>query len=216
MRGTSVTRKHPFSEADLSHLLHIYSQSPTYDNALFLCIVFTAWHCLMWLGEITAHDNPAYCSACKSVRRCSVKLSPSPYHISFSLPMHKADHLFEGLHVILEQWTHPLDPVAVFLRYIEQCDRLFPLHPQLWLRENGSVPTRSWFMHRIRSHFPPEYGHSLRSGGATALALAGVPADRIQTIGRWSSNTFQIYIRKNPVLLQALLGSAATFDQQRS
>jgi len=72
-------------------------------------------------------------------------------------------------------------------------------------------------MHRIRVHFPPEYAdHSLRSGGATALAIAGVPADRIQAIGRWSSNTFQIYIRKNPVLLQALLGSAATFDQQRS
>ncbi len=217
MHGTSVTRKRPFLEADLSNLLDIYSRSPSYDDTLFLCIVFTAWHCLMRLGEITAHDNPAYRSARKTIKRFSVTISQSPRHISFFLPTHKADRLFEGSHIILEQRTHPLDPVAVFLRYIEQRDRLFPLFPQLWLRENGSIPTRSWFMHRIRSHFPPEYaGHSLRSGGATALAIAGIPADRIQAIGRWSSDTFQIYIRKNPVLLQALLGNAASFDQQRS
>jgi integrase len=217
MRGTSVTRKRPFSEADLLRLLTIYGNSPSYDDTLFLCIVFTAWHCLMRLGEIVAHDNPAYRSAQKTIKRCTVKISSFPRHISFFLPMHKADRLFEGSHVVLEERTSRLDPVRIFLQYIGRRDQRFPLYPQLWLRENGSIPSRSWFMHRIRSHFPPEYaGHSLRSGGATALAIAGIPADRIQAIGRWSSSTFQIYIRKNPVLLQALLGNAATFDQQRS
>jgi len=216
MRGTAVTRKHPFSEADLSRLLGIYGGSPSYDDTLFLCIVHTAWHCLLRLGEIVAHDNPTYRSARKTIKRCSVKISGPPRHISFFLPTHKADRFFEGSQIILEERTR-LDPVAIFLRYIAHCDRLFPLHPQLWLRENGTVPTRSWFIRRVRAHFPPEFaGHSLRSGGATALAIAGVPADRIQAMGRWSSNTFQIYIRKNPVLLQALLGNAASFDQQRS
>jgi hypothetical protein len=47
----------------------------------------------------------------------------------------------------------------------------------------------------------------MRAGGATALALAGVQPDVIQGMGRWASSAFQIYIRKNPVLLQAFLFS---------
>jgi integrase len=214
MRGTSVTRKRPFSEADLLHLLNTFGTSTRYDDMLFLAIAFTAWHCLMRLGEIVAHDNPKYRSVRKSIKRHTVNISSSPPHISFFLPMHKADRLFEGSHIVLEKRASRLDPFAIFLQYLQQRDRRFSLYPQLWLRENGSTPTRSWFLRRIRALFPPEYaGHSLRSGGATALAIAGVPPDRIQAIGRWSSNTFQIYIRKNPVLLQALLGNAASFDQ---
>jgi hypothetical protein len=45
----------------------------------------------------------------------------------------------------------------------------------------------------------------LRAGGATSLAEAGVPPATIQAMGRWSSHAFQIYIRKNPVVLHALL-----------
>jgi len=66
--------------------------------------------------------------------------------------------------------------------------------------------TRSWFIRRLRHHFSSDVGgHSLRSGGATALAEAGVPPHIIQAIGRWASDAFQIYIRKHPVLLAAML-----------
>ena len=55
-------------------------------------------------------------------------------------------------------------------------------------------------------------GQSMRSGGATSLAENGVPPNLIQAIGRWASSAFQIYIRKNPVLLQALLFGRAAHD----
>ena len=83
---------------------------------------------------------------------------------------------------------------------------LFPGNPELWLRSNGSIPTRKWFLHHFHRHFPPHVGgQSIRSGGATALALAGVPNDNIQAAGRWTSDAFQAYIHKNPFLLQALI-----------
>ena len=47
----------------------------------------------------------------------------------------------------------------------------------------------------------------MRAGGATSLAEHGVPPSLIQLIGRWSSDAFFIYIRKSPVLIQALLYS---------
>ena len=37
--------------------------------------------------------------------------------------------------------------------------------------------------------------HSLRAGGATAMHINGVPDITIQKMGRWSSDTFLIYIR---------------------
>ncbi len=38
--------------------------------------------------------------------------------------------------------------------------------------------------------------HSLRSGGANALALAGYSDTQIQKMGRWQGATFKEYIRK--------------------
>jgi hypothetical protein len=39
--------------------------------------------------------------------------------------------------------------------------------------------------------------HSLRIGGATALAVAGTPHHIIQQFGRWKSNQFLKYIRRS-------------------
>ena len=66
-------------------------------------------------------------------------------------------------------------------------------------------------MTRLRSaiHDHDIAGHSLRAGGATFFAAAGWPDDRIQALGRWSSEAFRIYIRKHPVLMQVLLHSRA-------
>ena len=59
---------------------------------------------------------------------------------------------------------------------------------------------------RLRKFFPKDIaGHSLRSGGATSLAEAGADFDTIQAAGRWSSDAFRIYIRKNPVVIHAIL-----------
>jgi hypothetical protein len=91
-------------------------------------------------------------------------------------------------------------------RYISSRDQLFPLHPQLWFRTNGTSPTRSWFLRRLRQFCPPDIaGQSIRAGGATALAEAGAPADLIRGAGRWTSNAFERYLRKNVIVLHALI-----------
>jgi hypothetical protein len=60
----------------------------------------------------------------------------------------------------------------------------FPYNPEIWLRMDGSIPTHSWFMLRLRRHFASDVaGQSPRSGGATALTEAGVAPHLIQAIG---------------------------------
>ncbi|KAG1865034.1 hypothetical protein DFJ58DRAFT_772079 [Suillus subalutaceus] len=43
-------------------------------------------------------------------------------------------------------------------------------------------------------------GHSMRAGGATALAIARMTPNIIQAAGRWSSDEFQKYIRQHAFL----------------
>jgi hypothetical protein len=88
--------------------------------------------------------------------------------------------MFEGNRVHIAQIIGAPDPKPIMVSYICLHDRLFPLHPQLWLRENGISPTRSWFLHRLGKYCPTDIaGQSMRAGGATALAQAGASVELI-------------------------------------
>src|SRR5882672_6725292 len=112
----------------------------------------------------------------------------SASRFSFHLPYHKGDRFFDGNTILIEH--HPNSPISAlpaFTRYLIARDSRFPLHPELWLTSEGHVPTYSWVVSRLQSTLGREVGgHSIHSGGATALALAGVPDNLIQLMGRWS------------------------------
>ncbi|KIY43017.1 hypothetical protein FISHEDRAFT_54309 [Fistulina hepatica ATCC 64428] len=67
----------------------------------------------------------------------------------------------------------------------------------------------SWFLSYLKQFFPDDEvaGHSIRSGGATRLAELGVDLSIIQSIGRWTSDTFHVYIHMHPIVLAAILRS---------
>ena len=72
----------------------------------------------------------------------------------------------------------------------------------LFMFKNGTMLTRKLLVSFIRSHVavlginPDEYtSHSLRIGGATSAAAAGMADHEIKLLGRWSSDTYQRYIR---------------------
>ena len=62
-----------------------------------------------------------------------------------------------------------------------------------------------------RLHAPTELyaSHSFRIGAATTAAKAGLPPWLIQTLGRWSSNCFALYIRTSSSILQKVPGPLA-------
>jgi len=98
------------------------------------------------------------------------------------------------------------DPLAPFLTYLKMRDFQFPLQPFLWLQVNGKLSSCAWFIWYLWHFFDTSIaGHSLHAGGATSLTAAGVPPASIQHIGHWHLDTWEHYICKNPVLLQALL-----------
>jgi hypothetical protein len=202
--GTPTKRKDPLSFSDLRRIVDSHSHPLNHDDKLFLSQLLTGFTSLLRLGEMVFPDNTSLRDFRKVCQRHTVTINPD--HFSFLLPGHKADRFFEGNTIIVQRLTGSVDPLPFFTSYLRSRDHLFPCHPHLWLRSNGAIPTRSWFIKRLRLFCSPNIaGQSLRAGGATALALAGIQPNVIQAIGRWASSAFQIYIRKNPVILQAFL-----------
>ena len=204
--GVPTHHKLPLTSANLLTVQEHYGHNPTHDDRLFLAQLFTGTDCLMRLSELTWPDQLALQDYCKVMMRHSVQHLPNA--LSFWLPGHKSDQFFEGNHLFIH--TSSTATHSLFSSYLTSHDGLFRARPELWLRSNGTIPTRSWFMHRLWHFFPNSItGQSMRAGGATALAEAGTPPALIQAAGRWSSNTFNRYVCKNPFLFEALLMSHA-------
>jgi hypothetical protein len=213
LMGVPTNRKRALTMHDLQIVITHYSEipSPKHDDLLFLSQLITGFFALMRLGELTISDDKSLVDYRKITARTSVSLSDDDYR--FFLPSHKGDRTFEGNIIIIQKHTSSIDPLSFFKRYLRSRDHLFPFSSDLWLRADGSRPTRSFFIRRMRLFFSNDVaGQSMRAGGATSLAENGVPPNLIQAIGRWASPAFQVYIRKNPVLLQALLFGRAAHD----
>ncbi len=199
-----IKRKRALASDDLGLVVADLAPSPDYDSLLFATQLLTGFHSLLRLGELVWPDNPKLRTFRKLTLRTSVQVTPTSF--SFLLHSHKSDKFFDGDRVLLDQELTGTTPIDLFTRYLAYRDSAFPFHSHLWLKADGSIPTRRWFIQRLRHFFPSDVsGHSMRSGGATAFAVAGVPAASIQAIGRWSSDAWQLYIRKHPVLVHALM-----------
>jgi hypothetical protein len=202
--GTEVTRKKPLSKSDLQIVINAIGQSKSHDDCLFLVLLLTGFHALCRLGELVWPDKVAHQNYRKLALRSSVTWPDNSF--GFLLPANKTDPFFEGNRLVIQRLDMPTDPFRPFRTYLASRDKKFLHHPELWVRSDGSPPKRAWFIRRLRTYFPKDIaGQSMRAGGATSLAEAGVPPNHIQAIGRWSSDTFKIYLRKNPTVVHALI-----------
>ena len=93
------------------------------------------------------------------------------------------------------------NPVTLLTEFIELRDKCHGAATSLFLREDGSQPTCSWFDSIFFSVLDHSFGgHSACAGGATFYASLGLSEDIIQALGRWSSAAWKIYIRENPTI----------------
>jgi hypothetical protein len=202
--GRPTKRKSPLTTAHLQSIATHFINSRDHDDMLFLCMLNTGFPGLLRLGEMAVTDNLNLRDFRKVVLRSSLTWVGNDFE--FLLPTHKTDTTFEGNRVHIAQIIGAPDPKPIMASYIRSRDRLFPLHPQLWLRVTGVSPTRSWFLRRLKEFCPADIaGQSMRAGGATVLAQAGASVELIRGAGRWSSDAFERYIRKNVVVLHALI-----------
>jgi hypothetical protein len=209
MKGKATIRKRALTTDDLQLVIDHYQNSTLHDDLLFVAMLLTGFFGLLRLGEMTFPNDPSLQDWKKVTRRNTVKIQDGLYE--FTLPGHKADRFFEGNKIIIPALRFNHRPLHHFMNYINSRDTIFPVASPLWLTEAGSIPSRAFFINRLRLFFTRDVaGQSMRAGGATALAEHGVSPAIIQAAGRWASEAFLVYIRKNPTLLQGFLYATTT------
>lgn len=205
--GSAPKQKRAMTVQEMADVLIILGPSDSYDDLLFLAVLVAGFHGLHRLGELCWPNKVQHQSYRRLIPRHSVGLEERAF--SYQLPAHKADPGFQGSTIrIVKHWA-AVDPLPTLRKYLAARDARFAGFLELWLTSSGRTPTKSWFTSRLRRYCAGDLtGHSLRSGGATALALAGVPDNYIQKLGRWSSDAWQGYVRAHPTVLLALVDDA--------
>ncbi|EJD46820.1 hypothetical protein AURDEDRAFT_38214, partial [Auricularia subglabra TFB-10046 SS5] len=180
MSSHVTQRKSPLTRSDVGRMIALY-EAGSHDDLLFLAILVTGFNCLNRLGELVWPDSVSLHDYRKVVNFASLRRTADFF--SFFLPSHKGNRFFDGNTVLITRRHDEADALPTMERYLHSRMTL-PLtrvHTALFVRENGTVPTRSWFLSYLAANFGSDIaGHSIRSGGATDLALRGVPDALIQ------------------------------------
>ena len=209
MQGNvTIKRKCTLTSSDLEVLFHSYDSSE-HNDTLFLTIALMGFHVLLHLGEMTQPDTKLKCSYKKLSWGHTLRLHSN--HFTYLLPFHKGDCFFDGNTVLIMSCPTCTCLLMMMRWYLKSRDTKFGLLPELWLMSHGHITSYLWFITKLHAVLGSGVaGHFLRSGGATALAIAGVSDDHIQAAGRWASDSFRVYIRRHPMLLNALIHSWST------
>jgi len=127
-------------------------------------------------------------------------LTFSEHHAQYHLPYHKADPFYHGTDILFNH--HDIaDPVSLLHEYATLHDHVHSACAALFICEDGSILTRSWWDKKFFALLDQSFGgHSACTGGTTYYASLGLSESIIQAIGQWSSQAWKIYICNNPTI----------------
>ncbi len=128
---------------------------------------------------------------------CALTPSFLPSHASLFIAASKMDPFRKGVHIVL---ASPVVLTALTSHLTLHAQRHIPSSP-LFLMSDGKPLSRDTAITATRRLIdaigltPGEYaGHSYRKGGAQSLIDANVPVPLIQTMGRWESDCYRLYL----------------------
>ena len=151
-------------------------------------------------GEFTA---PSAESFDPEVHLCFSDLAldshTEPTMVCLRIKQSKTDPFRQGVDVFLGKTEAPICPVKALVKYIGIRN---PGPGPLFVRNNGAPLTRSYLVENLQAALRREglddsqyNGHSFRIGAATTAAQQGVEDALIQTLGRWRSDAYKLYIK---------------------
>lgn len=224
LKGAAKWKRHTVKRVNhllpehLDRFLAAATASKSYNDLLFAAISTAGFFALHRLGEVVIDDSSRHLDPRKIIARKSVVQSPTSF--SYTLPYNKTDPTFLGSLVVIlaSSTTASVQSNQLLTAYLRWRDRKFGLSGDLFLKNDGSRPTRKWYIDILQASIGSSYaGHSLRPGGATWYALKGASADAIRRLGRWAPNStaWEQYIRAHPSVFIALQSASINHKNQQ-
>ena len=174
------------------------SQNP--DVIMMWAACCTCFFGFLRAGEITLPSQKDYDSGAH-LRFGDVKLdaASNPTRAEVSIKSSKTDPFRHGVVIHLGKTDNALCPVVALASYL--AIRGSSSGPFFKFKD-GSFLTRARFVSEVSKVLSAagidssKYsGHSFRIGAATTAAMRGLDDSLIQTLGRWESNSYLLYVR---------------------
>ena len=200
-QGTSTRIRLPITikHLRLFHCLLALSSTSNHDSLMIWAAMTLAFFGFLRLGELTCNSN---FSSDIHLTLDDISFLPSfrnSDYLSVRIKVSKTDPFRSGQTIIIGKTNQLICPVEAMKKYI-------PLRGTsrgpLFLYVKGSPLTKQALTSETRNLLslsgfnPGNYaGHSYRIGAATTAASVGIPPWLIKTLGRWSSDCYERYIK---------------------
>ncbi|KAF8833786.1 hypothetical protein BDN67DRAFT_998878 [Paxillus ammoniavirescens] len=179
-------KRSPFTVAILEKFKEAMNLEDPCDTAIFACLV-SSFYCIARLGEFTvpaiSRFDPAKHISCAGL--IIMRNHNNLPVMKFSIPNTKTSSDGEEVHCAPHEPPHPSSTMCLLSKkeVIKRIDTIAKAYPNL----------------------PDLKGHSLRIGGTLHYLLNSVPFDVVKTMGRWSSESFTLYLRHHALVLAPFL-----------
>ena len=214
VQGSSCTRprRPALTVTHLNQIIRYVFASPIYhphDKIMLVSAITIAFFGLLRSSEYCVSSRLTYDPA--SVLLFSDISFTAHYKcLTIKIKSSKTDPSRVGCDIRIGYVGNNVCPVNRLLAFLN-------VHPSmegpLFTFQDGSFLTRQAVADLLKLSLPNvRYvnSHSLRIGGASAAASAGVPDSTIQIMGRWSSNAYLLYLRLRDEDISSVTSRIAT------
>ena len=201
-QGKQPRKRLPITPSILRQIRRVWEQESSTD---YNCIMLWAACTLCFFGffragEITVPTDMSFdAGAHLTFADIAIDSKENPSVMEIRLKASKTDPYRKGISIYVGRTGNALCPISAMLAYLAvRGDKEGPLF-QFY---DGRSLTRERFVQAIRKALTKAgfdhqvyAGHSFRIGAATTAAHCGIPDSVIQTLGRWQSSAYLLYIR---------------------
>lgn len=178
-----------------------------YDSVMTWAAMTLSFFGFLRLGELTCNGK---FSSDTHLSLGDVTFLPSwdnPDHMSIRIKVSKTDPFRSGQTIMVGKTNQPVCPVKAMKSYFSLRNST---PGPLFIYASGQPLSKDALTSETRQLLsqsglnPSEYaGHSYRIGAATTAAAVGLPPWLIKTLGRWSSDCYERYIKSpQPLILE--------------
>ncbi|PAV18313.1 reverse transcriptase ribonuclease h [Pyrrhoderma noxium] len=205
-------KREPITMDYLTRILKQLNLSNPEQAAVASCLT-TVFYCCARLGEFTVPSFKAF-NAQNYITISGVSFQKDRYFnkvTAFRVPHTKTSPNGETL--FWASQNSETNPQFFLLNHLQVNEPKPHEHLFAFKTHNGKLPlTRNIFLRNIKftsekANIPFLTGHSLRIGSTLEYLLRGIPFEVVKQIGRWTSNSFTLYLREHGRILAPYLQS---------
>ena len=217
--GSKRPKRHPVLVTFLMAAKGKLNLSEPLDAAVWACVT-TTFFAAARLGEFTLPNLTAF-QAERHVKPSDVRRDEDRHGHKVTvihLPSTKVAPL-EGEDVYWAAQTGTVDPEEALENHMQVNKPDANGHLFAWRHRQGTrVLTKKDPLRRMDEVAAslgeiPMKGHGLRIGATLEYLLRGVPFDVVKSIGRWSGDSFKLYLRKHTVIMAPYLQDSPVLDE---